>query len=469
MKPLTHFLLFFFISLMPLHSSASREEKPRVLILTDIENEPDDAQSLVRYLLYSNQFDTEGIVATTSCWQRDEIADWRIYEILDAYEKVQPNLLKHEKDYPEAEDLRKFVKRGYPGFGMNAVGKGKESEGSDWIVSKLQEPDDRPLWVIIWGGANTLAQALWQMQLSLPPQELEDITEKLRVYTISDQDDSGPWIRNTFPNVFYIVSPGYQENGGKGYFYATWTGISGERHYKFPSGADKNLILNPWVDENIQNDHGPLGEEYPDIAYAMEGDTPSFLYLINNGLGSPENPDWGSWGGRYELYIPHYKKFFHEPETRPIWSNTKDMVWVEDKCYVNDQATIWRWREAYQNDLAGRMDWCVMDYEEANHPPVAALSHENIINVKPGGSVSLDGSPSTDPDGDELSFSWFHYREPGSFVGDIELQNSNSARPSFTAPKVDKARDFHIIMQVKDEGEPALTRYQRVIVNVIPE
>ncbi len=469
MKSPTNFFLSLLLCLAPILSLASKVEKPRVLILTDIENEPDDAQSLVRFVLYSNQFDVEGIVATTSCWQRDEIADWRIYEILDAYEKVQPNLLKHEQGYPEAEDLRKLVKRGYPGFGMDAVGKEKQSEGSDWIVTKLKEPDERPLWVLIWGGANTLAQALWQMQMSLPPEELEKLTDKLRVYTISDQDDSGPWIRNTFPNVSYIVSPGYQENGGKGYFYATWIGISGERHYKFPSGADKDLILNPWVDENIQNNHGPLGEEYPDIAYAMEGDTPSFLYLINNGLGSPENPDWGSWGGRYDLYIPPYKKFFHEPETRPIWTNTKDMVWVEDKCYVNDQATIWRWREAYQNDLAGRMDWCIMDYEEANHPPVAALSHENMISVKPGESVSLDGSPSIDPDGDELSFSWFHYREPGSFVGDIELQNSNSARPSFTAPEVDKARDFHIIMQVTDEGEPALTRYQRVIVNIIPE
>ena len=64
----------------------AQTEKQRIIILTDIENEPDDAQSMVRFLLYANQFDVEGIVATTSCWQRNKIADWRIHEIVDAYE-----------------------------------------------------------------------------------------------------------------------------------------------------------------------------------------------------------------------------------------------------------------------------------------------------------------------------------------------------------------------------------------------
>ncbi|MGM0621112.1 MAG: nucleoside hydrolase-like domain-containing protein, partial [Bacteroidota bacterium] len=78
----------------------SYSDKTRILILTDIENEPDDAQSLVRFLLYSNQFDVEGIVATTSCWQRDQTAEWRIHEIVDAYGKVRDNLEKHEPGYP---------------------------------------------------------------------------------------------------------------------------------------------------------------------------------------------------------------------------------------------------------------------------------------------------------------------------------------------------------------------------------
>ncbi len=465
------FVVLFFFPLILLPAciyKASYAQKPRIIVLTDIENEPDDAQSLVRFLLYSNQFDIEGLVATTSCWQRDEIADWRIREIIQSYGKIRDNLIKHEKGYPTAEFLLNSVKRGIPEFGMEGVGEGKATEGSDWIVSALEKADERPLWVLIWGGANTLAQALWQMQMTKAPRQLERLTDKLRVYTISDQDNAGPWIRNTFKNIFYIVSPGYHENGGNSYFYATWTGISGERHYRFPGGADTNLILNPWVDENIQQNHGPLGEQYPDIAYAMEGDTPSFLYLINNGLNVPEHPDYGSWGGRYELYTPGYKKFFHEPETRPIWTNTKDMVWSGNTCYVNEQATIWRWREAFQNDFAARMDWCVTSYRRANHPPVPELNHDSILTVKPGDMVTLDASLSNDPDGDNLSYNWFHYIEPGSYVGTIKPVNSTKAKCSFNAPKVNKAKDAHIILEVTDNGKPALTRYKRVIVNILP-
>ena len=104
----------------------------------------------------------------------------------------------------------------------------------------------------------------------------------------------------------------------------------------------------------------------------MEGDTPSFLYLVDNGLGDPEHPDWGSWGGRYELYTPRMRKWFQEPETRPFWTDAEDEVLgVDGSWHTSNQATIWRWRAAYQNDFAARMDWTIKPYAEANHPPVA--------------------------------------------------------------------------------------------------
>ena len=83
-------------------SGQEKKQKPRVLILTDIENEPDDAQSMVRFLTYSNMFDIEGLVATTSCWQRNKVADWRIHEIVDAYGKVRkdngnPSLTRYQR------------------------------------------------------------------------------------------------------------------------------------------------------------------------------------------------------------------------------------------------------------------------------------------------------------------------------------------------------------------------------------
>lgn len=475
-------LLFLFlasIGLKPL-ANAQLVEKHRVIVLTDIENEPDDAQSLVRYLLYSNQFDTEGIIATTSCWQPNKIADWRVIEILNAYAKVQANLLKHEPGYPPADTLLSLVKRGYPDFGMNAVGSGKDSEGSEWIIHVLDKNDDRPVWVLVWGGANTLAQSLWKLSNTRPESEVQSILKKLRVYTISDQDNSGPWIRNMFPSLFYIVSPGFNENNGVGYQYATWTGISGERWYKYLSGADQSIVDNPWLRENIQS-KGPLGAEYPDVAYIMEGDTPSFLYLIDNGLGVPERPDFGSWGGRYEFYTPRFRKWHHKPETRPIWSNTEDMVWVNGKCYVSAQASIWRWRGAFQNDFASRMDWTINDFQNANHPPVAKLNHQNEISVISGEKVVLDASLSVDPDKDDLKFKWYLYFEPGSYLlfNDYELNTNKDykldmnhpdrAIASFIAPKVNAPQDLHIILEVSDTGQPSLTRYQRVIVNILPK
>ena len=118
--------------------------------------------------------------------------------------------------------------------------------------------------------------------------EAERLYKKLRVYAISDQDDSGPWIRRNFPSIFYVVSPGYN------YTYATWLGMS----FPYP-GANTEVVSNAWLASNIQQGHGPLGAAYPDVAYGMEGDSPSFLGLIDNGLDDPEHPEYGGWGGRY--------------------------------------------------------------------------------------------------------------------------------------------------------------------------
>jgi len=180
----------------------------------------------------------------------------------------------------------------------------------------IKKDDDRPIWVLAWGGSNTLALALWKLHRTLPEREFDAVIEKLRVYTISDQDDSGPWMRNKFPDLFYIVSPGYHSNSFKGYYHATWTGIGG------------------------------------------------------------------------------------------------------------------------------------------------------------------DASPTTDPDGDELIYNWFLYYEPGSYLlyneyfGDenyqLDIVDSDKPLVSFTAPSVEKPQDMHIILEVTDNGTPALTHYQRVIVNILP-
>ena len=400
-------------------------------------------------------------------YQRSRTAEWRIREIVYAYGEVRENLLKHEPGYPTLEYLRERIKKGYADFGMRAVGEGKDSEGSDWIIQVVDKPDPRPVWIPVWGGPNCLAQALWKIQQTRSEEELQKFVSKIRVYTISDQDDSGPWLRRTFKDLFYIVSPGYQDFGGLAYFHSTWIGISGERLYRFPSGANKYIVDNEWLDKNVQNDHGPLGAEYPDIHYIMEGDTPSYLYLINNGLGSPEHPDWGSWGGRYEYYQPHDKPYFNETETRPIWTDADDWVQAGGVNYIDNQSTIWRWREHFQNDFAARMDWCFSEFSDANHPPVAKLNHANRITARAGQEITLDASPSSDPDQHELIFEWFQYKEAGTLVSNFDLQ-SDQPKVTFQAPRVKKPETIHVIVVATDRGTPALTRYQRVVIDVEP-
>ncbi len=446
------------------------EEKLRVFVLTDIENEPDDAQSFVRFLTYSNQWDTEAVVATTSCWQQDKIADWRLHEIADAYGEVVENLQLHEPGYPSYEEVKAWIKKGTDRYGMLAVGEGHDSEGSVALEASLEKDDARPLWVLVWGGTNVLAQALYSLRQRKTVAEMTLLLKKLRIYAISDQDDSSPWIRTEFPGLFYIASPGYEENGGGSYHHATWVGISGDSFHGRFQGANFEIVDNPWLEQHIRQNHGPLGAQHPHTKYLLEGDTPTFLYLIANGLNVPERPDYGGWGGRYEWYIPPKQKFHYIQETHPLWTDAVDEVMgVDGNYYSSNQATIWRWREAYQNDFAARMDWTTQSFEACNHPPTAKLTHSNVLRAKAGETVHLSAKDSSDIDGDTLSFNWFHYVEAGTYMGrPLDIDTANESEASFTAPKVNFPSELHIILSVTDDGQPPLTRYQRVIVNVFP-
>jgi hypothetical protein len=450
----------------------------RLVVLTDIENEPDDTQSMVRLLLYSNLIDIKGLIATTSVHQKTSVHPESINAIIQAYGKVRANLNLHESGFPDAQALLALVKQGPAVYGMQGVGDSKDSPGSDWIIQVLQEDDPRPLWVSVWGGANTLAQALYKIKATKTPAELESLVAKLRVYTISDQDDSGIWMRTHFPDLFYIVSPG-------GYDHSTWGAINQQ-----VEGIDNQTISNSWLAQNIQQGHGPLGAMYPDVAYGMEGDTPSFLSLIPNGLSVPEHPDWGGWGGRYEKSIPEHSSFNSgftggvpiEPEPRPIWTNAND-TWTpyvlneygravrkDADAFTNNRVTLWRWRVDFQNDFAARMDWCTKSFKEANHPPVAGLAHPQELTVKSGEYFVLNAAPTADPDGDNLSYLWFHYPEAGSYTKLIKIDSAeNIYKVAVKAPQVDKSETAHFVLKVTDKGAPPLTRYIRVIVNIIPK
>lgn len=446
----------------------------RVLVLTDIENEPDDTQSMIRFLTYSNQWDVEGLVATTSIHQQKRTAAHKIRELIAAYAKVRPNLLLHEPGYPEPAYLESIVRDGRPDYGMNAVGAGMDSPGSERIIEVVDRSgDSRPVWVLVWGGPNCLAQALWKVRATRSPDEVSQFVSKLRVYTISDQDDSGPWIRRTFPGLFYIASPGYHAAGA--YHQATWSGISGDRFHGRFAGGNFEIVDNPWLEKHIRS-KGPLGALYPEVKFLMEGDTPSFLHIIENGLNDPQHPDWGGWGGRYEFYTPRLRKWHLEPETRPFWSDAEDEVLGSDgNWHTSNKATIWRWREAFQNDFAARMDWTVKPYAAANHPPEPKLGHADRLRARSGERVRLNAAPSTDPDGNALRYEWIFYGEPGTLAigtartgAALTIEDAKKPEAWLTAPKVAKPETMHIVLAVTDNGTPALTRYRRVIVTVFP-
>ena len=476
MKTILSLILISWI-LIPQSLSAQPYQKNRVIILSDIEADPDDTQSFVRLFLYANEIDIQGLIATTSCWHKTSVEPQSIVKVVQAYGKVHANLIKHDAEFPSEEALVALIKQGLPAYGMLGVGEGKDSEGSDWILKVLEEEDERPLWISVWGGVNTLAQTLHKIEQTKTKKEAKRLRAKLRVYTISDQDDSGIWIRNNFPDLFYIVSP------GDDYGSATWTGIN-----SYVKGINNEEISNQWLAENIQQGHGPLGAAYPDVAWGVEGDTPSWLSLILNGLNNAEHPEWGGWGGRYELYLPDFSLQKEggsdvriAPETREIWTNANDTyvpyipreygrtVQKDTASFTGYKVSLWRWRDDFQNDFAARMDWCLSSYEEANHPPNPVLGSSDHITVKSGEGFGLDASASSDPDGDNLSFLWFNYPEAGSHKTPVQIDGAENVHALYMqAPEVEKEETIHIILKVTDKGTPALSRYKRIIVSVVP-
>ena len=442
-------------------------DAPRVVILTDILNEPDDSQSLIRALLYSNDVDIQGLVATTSTWQRNAVHPEELRRLIQAYGQVLPNLRIHAAGYPDSAYLLSTVRSGRAAYGMAGVGKGLDTEASKLIIARVDADDDRPLWICVWGGAVDLAQALYHVQHTRSPQQVLAFERKLRVYSISDQDDAGPWIRATFPDIFWIASV----HAFSDYPSAAWQGMSADTVIP-DSGPDTSLMSAPWLDSHIRL--GALGSLYPKPLFAIEGDSPSFLYLIPNGLGDTEHPDYGGWGGRYGAISP----------ALGLYADTQDSATGQDgQVHVGNRVGIWRWRDAVQSDFANRMQWTLTgDYHQANHAPDVVLQGDDSLKpieltVKYGDKITLSAAGSRDPDGDTLTYRWWWYRDPSPPLFPMtppDITDPNRVTTEIVMPAtqvVPGEKVYHIILEVRDQPEAGrlpFVRYRRAIIHVLP-
>jgi len=411
--------------------------KQRVVVMTDIGGDPDDRQSMVRYLLYACDFDTEGLLTGLGHGHSNTTRPELIRQAVAAYGKVLGRLREHRADYPSAEKLTGLIKKGRD-TDMHEVGAGKDSEASDWIIKVLDRADPRPVWFSIWGGPRELAQAIWKVQQTRSAKELAAFKRKIRVHSIADQDRTAGWVKKNHPDVFWIFS--------NRMFRGIW------------SSGDQSLVSPEWLARHVLTGHGPLGAVYPAKAAGKvgvkEGDTPSFTYLLPDGLSDPEQPQWGNWGGRFRRAGTEYL-----PASDTVDGRRSTL------------ATIYRWRRAYQNAFEARMDWCVKPRGQANHEPVAVCNGDRTIRVlkiaaEPGSKVKLSAAGSADGDGDKLACKWWVYREPGSFRGEAEIGGADGLEAVVTVPAAAAGRTIHVILEVTDDGKPPLTAYRRAILAV---
>ena len=443
-----HYLLLLFLlvgCIFPVQGKkqSNNNGRTRLIVTSDIGgSDPDDQQSMVHLMTLLDRIDLEGIIyqhAWVSFNKGNEVTVTE--KILDAYERVWPNLQVHSQGFPKANTLRERLVHGQKEAAMAGVGEGKDSPGSELIIRAVDNDDPRPVWIAAWSGVNTLAQALWKVQHTRSADEVEKFVSKLRVYDVLGQDDAGAWMVTQFPNLIYIRNK--QVYG--------W------------APDDK------WVKQHVQA-VGELGKEYPQRKWATEGDSPSFLYVVDNGLNVPEHPDWGGWGGRFD---------------REKKANIRSMDWVprsglDETKYdpylmlgssAEGSVAIRLWQQEIFNDFEARMQWSTTnDFHSANHHPIATIGRDLSTDVvyktiQAGKKLELDASRSTDPDGDKLTYQWSFYPEPSNYQGKLEFMG-NQSKLSLSIPTDAKGYTMHLILRVTDNGTPALTSYRRVVVTI---
>lgn len=322
--------------------SLAAADKPRLAILTDIGGDPDDRQSMVRLMVYANEFDIELLLASAAGTPGElKVAVTKpelIREIIAGYEAVLPNLRKHAEGWPEPEALRQRVKSGNPRRGRDFIGEGHDTEGSRELIRLVDAGRaERPLNIAIWGGQTDFAQALWRVKHERGAEGLAAFAKKMRVYDINDQDHIADWMRGEFPGLNYILAKAPQ---GRDKREGTYRGI-------YLTG-DESLTSREWIEANVKP-CGPLGALYPMKTHTVpnkhacmkEGDTPSWFFFLPLGGNEPNDPAKPGWGGQFQR------------EADGWWRDLPAKEGFDPRSSVSSR------RAEFQADFAKRMKWCV--------------------------------------------------------------------------------------------------------------
>ncbi len=339
-----HAIIPIILGISLLAAAAHAQDRPRLLVLTDIGGDPDDQQSMVRLMVYTNEFEMEGLIASASgipgelkeAITRPDL----IRDIVEAYGRVRPQLLRHAAGWPRTEDLLRVIKSGNPNRGLGHIGEGHDTEGSRWLIERIDAGTrQQPLNIAIWGGQTDLAQALWRVRQDRGAAGLAQFIELFRVYDIGDQDRIGPWMQAEFPGMFYILN---QHPAGVDMRQATFRGMY--------LGGDESLTSREWIEANVRS-KGPLGQLYPIKTWTKpnphgclkEGDTPSWFFFLPRGGNVPADPAKPGWGGQFQKAEDGW---YRDLPLRPGF---------------DPRETVSRWRAEFQADFARRMSWCVKD------------------------------------------------------------------------------------------------------------